>query len=224
VAWQTTEKTALHASAARRTRFPKLRELYRRNYGNPDLDEQTANNYEIGLTYAHAPQYASDIAFFYSDVDGLIERPDRDSLYENLEPVTIKGVEMSTAGWVSDALYTRLSYTYVKAEESLPGGGSRQLRSRPEHTAQVELRYRFPWEVLGAFNGIYVTGLHDLDDDEVYTELGSYFIANIKVSKAFTDRLAGYFAVSNLADTDYEQRLGDPRDGRTMRLGVDFQL
>lgn len=224
VAWQATEELALHASAAERTRFPKLRELYRRRYGNPDLDEQTADNYEAGLTYAHTPDYASDLAFFYSDVSGLIERPDRTSLYENLDPVTIKGVEASTGGWLSEVLYGRVSYTYLDAGETLPDGSSRQLRSRPGNTAQFELRVRLPGQILAAFNGIYVDGLHDLDDDDVYTTLDSYFIANIKVSKDFSGRLAGYVVVSNLTDADYVERLGDPRSGLAVRLGADFQL
>jgi outer membrane cobalamin receptor len=224
VAWQATAELALHASAAERTRFPKLRELYRERYGNPDLEEQTADNYEVGLTYAHSADYASDVAFFYSDVSGLIERPDRTSLYENLDPVTIKGVEASTGGWLSDALYGRVSYTYLDAEETLPDGSSRQLRSRPGNTAQFELRVRLPGQVLAAFNGIYVDGLHDLDDDDVYTTLDSYFITSIKVSKDFSGRLTGYFVVSNLTDTDYVERLGDPRSGLAVRLGADFQL
>lgn len=224
VAWQTTPKLELHASAAERTRFPKLRELYRRRYGNPDLEEQTAENYEVGLRYAHSARYSSDVALFYSEVDGLIERPDRTSTYLNLEPVDITGIEMSTGGAINDGLYTRLSYTYVSAEESVPGIGDRQLRSRPEHTAQLELRYQFPLEVLASFNGIYVSGLYDLDEDDVYTEIDSYFVSNLKVAKTFSERLAAYVAVSNLTDESYQQRLGDPREGRIWRLGFDFQL
>lgn len=224
LAWQVSGPLAMHASVAQRTRFPKLRELYRRRYGNPDLEEQTAENYEIGLTYAHDARYRSDFALFRSDVDGLIERPDRVSAYENLAPVRISGVETSTGGWISDAMYVRLAYTYVNAEESLPSGGSRQLRSRPEHTCQVELRYRFPWQILLAMNGIYVSGLYDLDDDDVYTELDDYLVLNLKVSKVVTDRLEAYLAATNLTDEDYLQRLGDPRDGRAVRLGFQFQL
>ncbi len=224
VAWQTTDRLALHASAAQRTRFPKLRELYRRRYGNPDLDPQTAENYEIGFTFAHTSRYQSDVAVFHSDVDGLIERPDRRSTYQNLPKVTIDGVEASTGGWVSDQLYTRLSYTYVKADESLPDGKSRQLRSRPEHTAQAEVRYRFPWQIVGSANGIYIAGLHDLDDNDVYVKLDSYFVANLKASKVFNDTLSGYMAVTNLLDENYEQRLGDPREGRAVRVGFDLQL
>lgn len=131
---------------------------------------------------------------------------------------------MSSGGWVLDDLYTRLSYTYVNAEESLPGVPDRQLRSRPEHTAQVELRYRFPRDFMASFDGIYVDKLYDLDDDDVYTELDNYFVLNAKVSRAFGERLVGYLAVSNLSDDDYQQRLGDPRPGRAVRLGVTFEL
>lgn len=222
--WQASERVALHASAAQRTRFPKLRELYRRRYGNPDLDPQTAENYELGMTFAHTPRYQSDVALFHSDIHDLIERPDRRSRYQNLAPVQIDGVEMSTAGWIGDSLYARLSYMYVKAEESLPGGGNRQLRSRPEHTAQFEFRYRFPWQIDGMLNGIYVAGLHDLDDEDVYTELDPYLVLNLKVSREFTDHVAGYVAVSNVTDENYEQRLGDPREGRSVRIGASFRL
>jgi iron complex outermembrane receptor protein len=224
VSWQATDRLALHASAAQRTRFPKLRELYRRRYGNPDLDPQTAENYELGLTFDHSARYHSDVAWFHSDVHDLIERPDRRSHYENLAPVTIDGIEFSTSGRLTDKLYTRLSYMHVKAEETLPGGGSRQLRSRPEDTVQFELRYLFPLQFEASVNGVYVDGLHDLDDDDVYLSLDSYFVANMKVAKTFNDHVSAYLAVANLLDENYQQRLGDPREGRSVRLGVNWQL
>jgi len=223
LAWQATGRLSLHASAAQRTRFPKLRELYRDRYGNPDLEPQTAENYELGLVYQHERGWTSDLAVFHSDIDGLIERTDRRALYTNFEPVTIDGLETATGGWWNDRIFTQLAYTWVDAEEDLPGGGSRQLRSRPEHTAMAEFRYVFPANVTFHFNGIYVTGLYDLDPDDAYTELSSYFLANIKATWAFSPRYEAYLALSNLGDTDYLQRLGDPREGRAVMLGLNFE-
>lgn len=222
--WQLNRQLALHASVAKRTRFPKLRELYRRRFGNPDLEAQKAVNHEVGLRYAHRAGHVSDITWFYSDVDGVIERPNRNSLYLNLEPVVIKGVEMATAGWLSSPLYARLSYTYIAAEESLPGGGHRQLRSRPRHTAQTELRYRLPRAVTASFTGMYVSGLYDLDDAGRHTELDRFFVGNLKLSRQFAAQLAGYLAVSNITDEDYQHRLGDPREGASLRLGAELSL
>lgn len=223
LAWQATDRLSLHASAAERTRFPKLRELYRDRYGNPDLEPQTAENYELGVVYRHGNGWTSDVALFHSNIDGLIERSDRRAPYTNFDPVTIDGLEAATGGWWNDTVFTQLAYTWVDAEEDLPDGGSRQLRSRPEHTAMAEFRYRFPADLTFYFNGIYVTGLYDLDPDNAYTELSSYFLANIKAAWAFSEHYEAYLAANNLGDTDYLQRLGDPREGRAIMLGVNFE-
>jgi outer membrane receptor protein involved in Fe transport len=222
LAWQATPQLSFHVSAAERTRFPKLRELYRRRYGNPDLDPQTAVNTELGLLYRHGNGWSSDLSLFHSRIDGLIEREDRRALYTNFERVTFSGVEVSSSGWFSDVLFARVAYTYLDASEDAPGGGSRQLRSRPKNTAIAELRYYFPGDVSISFNGIYISGLHDLDPDDVYTRLPSYFLASIKAAWKFSDHYEVYLAVSNLGDTDYLQRLGDPRQGRRIMLGLDY--
>jgi len=220
LAWQASSAASLHASAAQRTRFPKLRELYRRKWGNPDLKEQTANNYEIGLLYQHSAGWSSDFSVYHSDVDDLIERPHRKSIYLNMDRITFKGVEIASGGWFTESLFGRLAYTYVDASEELEDGSSRQLRSRPEHTAMIEFRYRMPWETLFSFNGIYVSGLHDLDPDGIYTRIPSYFVGNIKASRPFAGQWEAYLSISNLFDKNYEQRLGNPREGRAVMAGI----
>jgi outer membrane cobalamin receptor len=222
--YQLYESVKLHASAAQRTRFPKLRELYRRRYGNPDLKEQSANNYEVGVSYVHSASYVTDIALFRSDLKDLIERPDRRSLYQNLDDVTIEGVEFSSGGWINEQLFGRVSYTYVDAAESLPGGGERQLRSRPQHTTQVEARLRFPRNTLLSVNGIYVSDLYDLDEDNIHTKLPSYFVAHAKVAHEFREGVTIYLSVSNLTDKNYAQKFGHPREGRAFSAGLEFLM
>jgi len=222
--YRLSESLKLHASVAQRTRFPKLRELYRRRYGNPDLKEQTAINYELGASYSHSASYESDIALFRSDLKDLIERPDRRSLYQNLDDVTIEGVEFSTGGWVDEKLFGRVSYTYVDASESLPGGRDRQLRSRPKHTTMVEARLRLPSNMLLSVNGVYVSDLYDLDENNVHTRLSSYFAAHAKIAKEFRKGVSLYLSASNLFDENFEQRLGNPREGRAFSAGLEFQL
>ena len=222
LAWQATPRLSLHASVAQRTRFPKLRELYRRRYGNPDLDPQTAVNSELGLLIQHGNSWTSDISVFHSNIDGLIERADRRALYTNFDPVTINGVEMASSGWIGDSFFVRLAYTYLDASEDTPEGGSRQLRSRPKNTAIAELRYFFPGAVTVSFNGIYGSGLYDLDPDDVYTRLPSFFQASIKGTWEFREHYQAYLSISNLFDVDYIQRIGDPREGRRFMLGLEL--
>jgi outer membrane cobalamin receptor len=224
VAYQLTDDLSLRASAAQRTRFPRLRELYRRRYGNPDLKEQSAENYELSSEYRFSAGLSADIALFYSDLKDLIDRPDRRSLYQNLDSVTIRGVETAAGGWLTDKLFARLAYTYVDAEEDLPGGGNRQLRSRPKNTLMMEARLRLPAQILWSVNSTYLSDLYDVDDDGVYVKIDSFTVIDSKLSMAVSSRATAYLAVSNITDENYEHKLGYPREGRAYRIGLEVEF
>jgi outer membrane receptor protein involved in Fe transport len=106
----------------------------------------------------------------------------------------------------------------------LPGGGERQLRSRPQHTTQVEARLRFPRNTLLSVNGIYVSDLYDLDEDNIHTKLPSYFVAHAKVAHEFREGVTIYLSVSNLTDKNYAQKFGHPREGRAFSAGLEFLM
>jgi iron complex outermembrane receptor protein len=223
VGLQASDKLSLHASAAQRTRFPKLREFYRRRWGNPDLVEQSANNFEFGGTYAHSGSISTDLTFFHSRIDGLIDRPTRRSSYENLDTVDADGLELASGGWLTEHVYLKLSYAYVDIAESLPDGSERQLRSRPRHSGWADLRFQWSDNLRFSLNGQYVADLYDLDDNQVHTRLPSFFVVDAKASKEFANGLSAYIAVSNITDKDYVFRIGDPQPGRTFRAGITFQ-
>jgi outer membrane cobalamin receptor len=154
---------------------------------------------------------------------GLIERPDRRNAYQNLDDVEFRGVELASGGWFTERWFARLAYTYLNAEEELPDGTERQLRSRAKHSGYGELRYRFPYNIDLNLNGIYSDGLYDLDGDQNHVELPNYFVLHVKATKAFTDSLSMYVSVSNIFDEDYEHRLDFPREGRAFVVGATFQ-
>jgi len=223
-AWRAADRLDFHAAVAERTRFPKLRELYRRRYGNPELKSQTALNTEIGVSFRHGANLTTDFSLYHSKVEDLIERPDRRSLYLNLDEVTFQGFEAASGGWLWASDFLRVSWSYLEAKETVPGGGSRQLRSRPEHTLTLEYRHAFDSGCEFSLNGIYVLGLYDLDPEDVYTEIDPYFVANLKLSRSISERSSVYVALANVFDQDYEHRLGFPREGRSFRLGLTFGL
>lgn len=215
---------SFRASAAQRTRFPKLRELYRRRYGNPDLREEKANSYEIGARYLSAFGLEFDAAIFSIDVDGLIDRPTRNSAYANLDESDIDGIEVSAGGQLRAGTYLRAGYSYVDAAERLEDGGERQLRSRPKHTVFAEIRHRLDNGVALSLNAIYVDELYDVDDAGGYDKIPSYVVAHFKCSIPLTDALEVYASVSNIADENYEQKLGYPREGRAASVGLRLEI
>ncbi len=224
IGYQVSHKIDLHASATRRTRFPKLRELYRDRYGNPDLQEQKANNYELGLKFINSQKIQTDLTVFLNKLEDLIDREDRRSLYENLEDVTLKGFEASSGGWLTKRLFGHLGYTYLEADEKFVDGSSRQLRRLPKHNFNVELRYKLPFNIYFSLNGIYVSELFDVDEEQVYTQMPNYFLLNAKTSITIRNLLNAYIAMSNIKDEDYVTRFGYPREGRTTRFGLNLTL
>jgi outer membrane cobalamin receptor len=223
VGFQASEKVSLHASAAQRTRFPKLREFYRRRWGNPDLVEQSADNYDLGGTYVHSGTVSTDLTFFHSKIDGLIDRPARRSTYQNLDTVDVNGIELASGGWLTERVFLRLSYAYVDIAETLPDGSERQLRSRARNSAFADLRFRLSDSLQLSLNGQYLADLYDLDNDDVHTRLPSILVVDAKATKDLANGLSAYAAVSNITDEDYYYRTGDPRPGRTFRVGITFE-
>ncbi len=211
VGFQVNREFSLHASAARRTRFPKLREPYRDKYGNPDLKEQKANNYELGLKFVNTKNIESDLTVFYNKLDGLIDRADRRSPYENLDDVAFKGVEFSSNGWLTNKMFAKLGYTYLIADEKLSDGTIRQLRRIPRQSVNTELRFKLPFNISISFNGIYVADLFDLDENQIHTKVGNYFLLNTKASILLLNRIDAYLALNNINDESYVNRLGIPK-------------
>ncbi len=219
-----TDWVSLHASAAERTRFPKLRELYQRRRGNPNLDEQTARNYQLGAAFRLDDRWLMDFTLFRSSVEDLIERPNRSSTYLNLPDVEFEGVELSMQNWVSDDIFMRVAYTWLDASERAPGGGERQLRSRAEHSAYAEVRANLPLGLKLSLNGVFSDGLHDLDGDSVHVELPDSLVWHAKLAKKVAEGVSVYVSLANVTDEEYYHRLGFPRAGRSARLGVRLEL
>lgn len=208
-----------HGSIAMRTRFPTLREFFRRRYGNPSVTEQRSTNYELGIRFDNTKVQA-DLAFFVNALDDLIERRTQRSKYENLQKATLKGFEFSSGYWLSNNLFGRIGYTLLEADELLQDGFYRPLRNRPKHAAGLEFRYKLPFKAFLDLNGIYVNKVFDYDEDENLFRLPNYFLVNAKISQNLKKIVDVYAAVSNITDKNYEHRLGFPREGRTIRLGL----
>ena len=88
----------------------------------------------------------------------------------------------------------------------------------------VDLRYRFPFNILLSLNGRYVADLFDFDIDDEYVRLPSYFVLHMKTSIRFYEHFRAFIDASNLTDKDYVHRFGYPREGRTIRFGVKLDL
>lgn len=114
--------------------------------GNPDLQPETNQSFELGLEYNQRPWSAS-ATVFHNDVKNLIEtvrqptcfEPGKVCLdYDNLAKVRMRGVELGGGVDLLDRWRVNVNYTYLDAYDRTSGD---RLAERSRHRANATLEW-----------------------------------------------------------------------------------
>jgi len=149
--------------------------------------------------------------------------------YANVSRSRARGVELSIGGRVA-ALGVRGQYTWMDAGVIEGGGGlhpGESLPERPRHEGSLTVDRAFGRVLFGA-TGVYVghrrapasfvaTAL-DLHDEE------AYFRLDTRASIRLTTRVALHIAAENTLNRTYQDTLGYPALGRSVRVGCRLTL
>lgn len=231
VVYDVTDNTSLHGSVGKKTRFPRLKELYSTMAGgNPDLDPQETIAYEIGADHNFTQAVKASAAYFYNDVTDLIERVGRgrDRHYENVGKATIQGVEFAADYMVSDNLSLGSSYTYLSAFDDT---NSVRLLDRPRHKLAFDTRYNYSI-LYTSLQASYSTGAYTENDDEEIINSPGYFLINASVEIDLTSHMKENMIIKdasvfikgyNLFDKNYYEGF-DPQAGRSLLFGFNVRF
>ncbi len=224
------QKTSIHASVGKKTRFPQLKELYSEVAGgNPELDPQKTVTYEIGAYHGFNGMFRGNIAVFYNDVSDLIDQVEDqasgEDIYVNLYEANIKGIEAELRMDLSCGVLARLNYTYMSTEDRSNQG--REMEGRPEHRLSLDLRYGFPFGLTANLQTSYATGAYWEDPDYNWVELPHVFLIDAKITQGLGDIFnldsELFVQVDNLTDYDYYQSFG-PEPGRNFMAGLSVKF
>jgi len=220
-----TPDTSLHASVGKKTRFPKLMELYSDHAGgNPDLDPQEAIAYELGFSHDFSEIFKGSVAYFYNDIDDLIERVrdpvSGDNIYVNVSKATIQGVEVALDMNFSKSLQAHANYTYMSTEDET--NDDRELEGRPRHRINLDIRYRFPFGLSASVQASYTQRQYWEDSDYNWKKLPDYFLLNARLAQDMS-KVCGidselFIQGTNLTDIDYYEMNG-PEPGFNFLAG-----
>lgn len=139
------QRGRMHASFARRSRFPSLREMFSGALGrfvpNPDLRAERQDQVEIGGAY-RAPHLEAAAAAFAGWLDGAIERvPREDRQFErvNLDVIRSLGLEMGAAWRPGSGLTVRAHHSLLHARARGGDAYDRRVEDRPAHLTSVSV-------------------------------------------------------------------------------------
>lgn len=231
------DATTLRGSAGAGIKEPSFFESFGESsfaLGNPDLKPERSRTFDLGVdqrlfrgraqaavTWFHH-DYRDQIAYQYDFVSNT-------GTYVNLGQTRAQGFEVSLAAAPLPKLALSGEYTYLDGEILVSTSSNpvyaegQSLLRRPKHQASASARYGDGRWSAGA-SVVYVGERADSD----FAGLGllsnpSYTRVDARVHARIAWGLSAFLVAENLFDADYQEALGYPALGRSVRVGVRFR-
>ncbi|MEA2560909.1 MAG: vitamin transporter [Acidobacteriota bacterium] len=208
----------LRASYGEAFRAPSLGELFFPFSGNPDLQPETGESYELGIEYAGdtAGGLRLGLTGFENRQRNLIDFDFVTSRNLNVDRARSRGIE-GEAGLTRGIFSARWSATWLKTEDRATG---LELLRRPEWSSALVLTAR-PGDWTLNLEGRYVGERADADAVTFQrTENPDYLRVDLAARWRALGWLAPYARIQNVMNEEYEEVLGYPAPGRTLIGGV----
>ena len=200
----------LRASWGESFRAPSLGDLYFPFFGNPELEPERGESFELGVDLARGG-FSAGVVGFQSDFDDLIQFDLLRGLPFNIGRARARGVE-AEAEIRRGSARARANATWLDAEDLATGA---PLPRRPELAANLLLAYGAErWDASATLR--YVGEREDVGA----IELAPYAAVDLAFSYLAQPRFAPYARLENALDRDYEEVAGFPAPGRRWIVGV----
>lgn len=222
LAYQFNEQWRLAATTGTAFKAPTFNDLYWPGSGNPDLISETAESYDLTLSFA-AKDIRAYISVFQNKIDNLIawaptgEKDDNGwDIWKpaNINEAEIRGVELS-ANYQLFSLDHQLGYTYLDAENVQTG---EQLIGRSENEFNYMLSYS--WEKFDLLASYHYQGKR-------YAGYDSFFDATHKVDLSIGYQLDDAWSLRLKANNLFDEEIISAQNyfspGREYFLSVSYQ-
>lgn len=216
-----TDQVLAYATYGTAFRAPTFNDLYYPYSGNPNLNPEKSENYEIGFKGQHT--YLNwELNAFDNKVENLISWAEDASgnwLPSNVQQARIRGIEL-VLGQSLDHFVWNFNYTYQDPENCSRGEERNQLIYKPKQLLNLSADYSMQnWTVGGSFHAEDSRRTGDYTPD-----LSGYVLFDTRVTYRVTPefsiqgKLANAFDVKNITNTGYHQ------DGRTAWVTLRYAM
>ncbi len=223
------EKTTLKVLYASAFRAPSRDELDLINngllLGNPNLDPETIDSYEIEIIHQFNQQHSLTANLYENRIDDLITvvtLPDGTDIRENSTEADYYGFEVVYIGQLSSRLTARGAISHSLSKPDFAFRTS-------DTTASVILNYRSSLLDI-SLSGYYHSPVEN-NDDGTLTSLPSYSIFNAKAAYYIHPKVNIYLQARNIFDKDFETpsqgssfAIGVPNRDRQIAIGFDYSF
>ena len=207
------------------SRVPDARELYLNGSGNPDLEQTT--NTEIDLGYEiNNDSFKLKIKGFYSMLNDYIyfQKTLPTKKFQNID-ATVYGGELSASYYVTDDITLDAGVSYKKGEknEALVGQTDKDLADIAPLRGSLALNYEYMHNSIVKIELAASDKWSDYDKDNGEQELNSWAVLNLKVKHSIDKNFDFTLGINNLLDKAYAQS-NTYTDLVLLSAGVDTML
>jgi len=213
----------LHASVAKKTRLPTMKDKYSYKQGtalpNPGLKPEESINYELGYQDTYFKKIALKTAVFYSDISDMIlqvkvPNPSKPATTlnqnQNIGDVRRYGVELDVSASLITNLNGGFNYTYIYSDNRTD---ATRITDIPKHKFAAYAKYA-PFSGLNLIADIEYNSQRYSSTDGIEVAR-AFAVTNFKAAYEFLKGLTIEGGVSNIFDRDYALAEGYPEAGRS---------
>ncbi len=227
-AWLVAQRSLkFRASYGTAFRSPSFLDLYGKSafyVGNPNLNPEKARGWDAGVDYyLPAKRGTLSATWFQTDYTNLIvfDFNRSPSTVVNIESARTHGLELSAKTTLPGAIETRLSYTFLEADNL---SQNKRLLRRPRHSGSVDAWHDFGNVSVGAGMN-FAAQREDVDAKSFRTiDQEDYTVARVYTAWRVTARLALKARVENLLNERYEPVNGYPGLGCGAFAGAEWKF
>jgi outer membrane cobalamin receptor len=230
------DATTVRGSAGMGIKEPSFLESYGESFfakGNPDLDPERSTTFDVGIEQRlFASRLRAAVTLFHHDYRDqiaytVVDWSTFEGTYVNLAHTRAQGVEVALEARPESHLHFRGQYTYLDGEilespsdfDPAYAAGEPLLR-RPRHQGSLSAQLTFPRWSAGA---TLVRVGERADSDFVglgLTRSAAYTRLDARLRAQVAGRVEAFLSAENLAGARYQEVLGYPALGRSVRGGL----
>lgn len=228
VFYELDEASAVHATVARKSRFPSMKERYTYRMGqgipNPGLDAETATHYEIGYVGRIRPTLSLNASVYLARINSTIQSvfispTSNVAQFQNIGTSENRGVDLGLDWTVTEQVRLRASYGYIRQKTFtiLPRNTEPvKVTDSPPHSGTLHAELR-PLKWLSIVPGIECSSWRYsvADGRGTSRKVGGFTVANLLVGVQLPRNIALSAGVENLFDKNYVLQENYPEAGRT---------
>jgi iron complex outermembrane receptor protein len=204
--WRFMEDAHLKLLFATAFRAPNFQEMFLVNNpqreGDPSLDPEKINTYEVGLGYNFTRHIRGNINYFFNRIRDriILDTVPSTDKFKNRGGARILGVEAELKADFGSDNYAYANYAFQKAADT----DRNRLPDVPVHKANLGVNVGF-WKYANAHLNTVISGPRPREDGDTRADLPSYALVNLTlIGRNLIDNFEIRGSIFNLFDKDYK--------------------